>query len=122
MTDRLLGWAEAFDAWRIVPRLVLMGYGWIVWTVTAWFIGLEDPSGTQMGFASTVWGAAGVVTGWYMSTGRRWDGSPQHHLVRHGEYGSYTGPGPMFPPAQTQPYPRWHGEIPQRDQYRGDHF
>lgn len=102
MKARMLGAAEIVDAFRLVPRVMLIGYGWIVWDVTMWFMALQDPSAAQMGFVSTVWGAAGILSGWYMSTGRRWDGAPQHHLIRSGDYGSYSGPGPI-----NQPPPRY---------------
>jgi hypothetical protein len=103
--DKALHGAEAFDAWRAVPRAVLIGYGWIVWEVTQWFMALIDPSATQMGFASTVWGAGGIITGWYMSTGRRWDGT-QHQIIRTPDWGSYQGNGPLYPdPPQYHPPP-----------------
>jgi hypothetical protein len=115
---RILAGAEAFDAWRLVPRAVLIGYGWIVWTVTYWFMELPDPTGTQMGFASTVWGAAGMITGWYFSTGRKWDGS-QHQIIRTPDWGSYTGPGPLYPDPPTYGQPTYGQPPPYHDPHAG---
>ena len=67
--------AEVTDALRVVPRAIMLGYGWIVWHNVQWYQGLEHPSGSQMGFAQIIWGAAALLTGWYFNTGRKW-GSP----------------------------------------------
>jgi len=64
--------AEVVDAWRVVPRTIMFGYGWIVWHNVQWFQGLEDPSGFQMGFSQIIWGAAALLTAWYFNTGRKW--------------------------------------------------
>lgn len=29
--------AEAFDAWRIVPRAMLISYGYLVWSMYTWY-------------------------------------------------------------------------------------
>ena len=29
--------AEAFDAWRIVPRAMLVSYGYLVWSMYVWY-------------------------------------------------------------------------------------
>lgn len=71
--EAMLHIAEALDAFRVIPRLMMLGYGIMVFQISAWFMGLDDPSGAQSAFVSTVWGAAAVISGWYASTGRRWD-------------------------------------------------
>lgn len=33
----LLTLAESFDAWRVVPRLMLVSYGYLVWALFVWY-------------------------------------------------------------------------------------
>lgn len=73
MKDRLLAVAEVMDAWRIYPRLLLSGYGYMCWHLTMWYEALPVPTTEQSGFAGAIIGLAVPLTGWYMSTGRRWD-------------------------------------------------
>lgn len=70
--DKALRLAETVDAWRLVPRLLVAGYAWLVWDVTQWAMGLPDLSPAQSAFVSVVWGAATGVFGLYVGTGRRW--------------------------------------------------
>lgn len=72
MMQRILNWAEVVDAYRLVPRLLLVGYGWMLARVSLWFMALVEPSGPQAAFVATVWGAAVGITGFYVSTGRKW--------------------------------------------------
>lgn len=64
--------AEAMDAWRVVPRLLVAGYGYLVWTVVQWFMNLPEPTTQHAALVSTVVGVAGAVIGIYTSTGRKW--------------------------------------------------
>lgn len=73
MKQKLLGIAEVIDGFRVIPRVMMAGYGYLVFVVADWFMALPDPTGTQMGFISTLLGIAGMMTGWYLSTGRKWD-------------------------------------------------
>lgn len=68
----LLDAAEVADAWRLVPRLLMAGYGWMLWSTWVWFRALEDPTVAQSAYVSTLWGAAAVVSGFYFNTGRKW--------------------------------------------------
>lgn len=65
-------WAELADAWRVVPRILVFGYGVMLYHVALWFMALPDPTGSQSAFASTVFGAAAAVFGLYTGTGRKW--------------------------------------------------
>jgi hypothetical protein len=60
---------EQLDRWRIVPRLLVLLYGFMCWTVADWFMLLQDPTGSQVAFASTVWGAAAAWFGLYVNSG-----------------------------------------------------
>lgn len=39
--EKVKGWllvlAESFDAWRVVPRLMLISYGYLVWALFTWY-------------------------------------------------------------------------------------
>jgi hypothetical protein len=71
-TSPALRVAEILDAYRVIPRLWLIGYGALLWHVTDWFMRLPEPSGAQAALVSTVWGASAVISGWYFQTGRQW--------------------------------------------------
>lgn len=64
--------AEAIDAWRVVPRLLVLCYGYLVWDVVQWFMNLGDPTSQHAALVSTVVGVAGAVIGIYTNTGRKW--------------------------------------------------
>lgn len=72
MKQFLLDGAEALDALRIFPRLILTGYGYLCWHLTIWFEALKIPSTEQMAFAGAVIGLATPLVGLYMATGRKW--------------------------------------------------
>ena len=64
--------AEVADAWRVIPRIVLLGYGYMLWHSQEWFFSLTDPAMTQSSYVSVIWGAGAMLTGWYFNTGRKW--------------------------------------------------
>lgn len=72
MKDKALSIAELIDAYRLVPRLMLLGYGYMIYTTSTWFMSLDTPLGTQSTFIGIVWGAAAAITGFYNATGRKW--------------------------------------------------
>lgn len=59
---------KQFDQWRPIPRLLVALYGLMVWQVVQWFMGLEDPTGAQSAFVSTVVGAAAAWFGLYCNS------------------------------------------------------
>ena len=73
MLDTKLSYAEVIDAYRVIPRLLLIGYAYMLYSTTTWFMSLQDPLGTQSAFIATVWGTAAAITGFYNATGRKWD-------------------------------------------------
>lgn len=60
---------QTFNEWRIVPRLMVAGYGWLMWRVSDWFMALPEPTGTQAAFVSTLVGASAAVFGLYVNSG-----------------------------------------------------
>ena len=99
MTDKLKNkvrnWlligAEAIDSYRIIPRLILAGYAYIIYDSIKWYQKLkpyiiqgcnstdtlkciiELPSTQQTLLLSSVFGIAGLVTALYLNSGRNWD-------------------------------------------------
>lgn len=91
---RRLKWltaAELFDAWRTVPRLLVLGYGYMCWAIVEWYMSLtpailvdcnfellgelcvvDAPTTQHAVLVSTVVGAAAVVFGLYTNGGRPW--------------------------------------------------
>lgn len=80
--------AEVFDAFRIMPRMVLvtsLGFAaWYIITITLWYMHLPviERTAEVSGFAGltipAVFGLAGTITNWYLKTGRNWSNSPDH--------------------------------------------
>ncbi len=64
--------AELVDAFRMVPRLILIGYAILVWTVVQWYMGLPDPSTQHAALVTIVVGIIAPIVGLYQSSGRTW--------------------------------------------------
>ncbi|MEQ5834229.1 hypothetical protein [Marinobacter sp. NFXS9] len=62
---------QQLDAWRVVPRLLVLMYGVLVWQICTWFMALPDPSGAQSTFVSAVVGGAAAWFGFYVNSGRK---------------------------------------------------
>ena len=86
-------WAEFADSWRIVPRLLVIGYAWLTWSVVSWYMKIPatletckvensekicgiivqaGPTTQHAALVATVVGAAAVVFGLYTSSGKDW--------------------------------------------------
>lgn len=68
--------AECFNRLRVIPRILVAGYGVLVWQVVDWFMSLPSPDTQQAALVTTVVGASGIVFGFYMQggiTGKRND-------------------------------------------------
>jgi len=63
--------AEKFDSWRVVPRILLILYGIMIYQVSEWFMALPDPTTQQAAFVSTVVGAASAWFGLYVNSGKK---------------------------------------------------
>jgi hypothetical protein len=50
----------------------MLGFGYIVWFVVAWFTELHDPTTQQTAFVSAVVGITAPITAFYFNTGRKW--------------------------------------------------
>lgn len=43
----ILAVGESLDAWRIIPRVVLLGYGFLVYHLTVWFLAVPTKDKTE---------------------------------------------------------------------------
>lgn len=73
----LLDTAEIIDAFRVVPRGLLVAYGFLVWYVVSWFMGLPAPNTQQAALVTTVTGIIAAVIGLYQNSGRKWRDRPE---------------------------------------------
>jgi hypothetical protein len=62
---------EQLDAWRAVPRLLVLLYGWLCFDTHQWYTSLADPTTPQQLYASVIWTAAAAWFGFYVNSGRR---------------------------------------------------
>ena len=62
---------QILNDWRVVPRLIIVLYGYVFWDVLQWFMDLEDPANSQAMFVSTVVGAAPAFFGLYVNSGSK---------------------------------------------------
>jgi hypothetical protein len=61
---------QHLDAWRIVPRALILVYMIVFYQTTQWFMGLEDPNNAQAGFVSVIVGAGAAWFGLYVNSKR----------------------------------------------------
>ncbi len=64
--------AEVVDAWRVVPRLVLLAYGALTLHVVNWFMTIPEPTTSQMVLVTTIAGFGTAVIGLYNSSSKNW--------------------------------------------------
>jgi len=83
---------EAIDAMRLIPRILVGGYAYLVYKTVAWYMELEPtmiencisanivdciifaPTTQHAILLSTIIGASAAVIGLYTATGRKWNG------------------------------------------------
>ena len=61
---------ERLDAWRIVPRALILSYMVVFYQTCNWFMNLSEPNNAQAGFESVVVGAGAAWFGLYVNGGR----------------------------------------------------
>ena len=87
-----MAWAEALDAWRIVPRALVALYCYMLYKVIVWYMALEPhmiegckaqdmsqcivqaPSTQHAALVTAVVGIAAAVFGLYTTSGKKWGG------------------------------------------------
>lgn len=60
---------EKFNAWRVVPRLLVALYGLVLYLTVDWFTMLDNPTNAQAAFVSTVVGAGAAWFKFYVTSG-----------------------------------------------------
>ena len=60
--------AGFMDTLRLIPRLLMICYGYIFWISTQWFMNLPDPTNAQAAFISTIVGAGAAWFGLYVGS------------------------------------------------------
>ena len=60
---------------RIVPRTMILMYGYIFYQVTQWFMSLVAPNSQQAAFVSVIVGASAAFFGLYVNSGNTKDDS-----------------------------------------------
>ena len=68
----MLDSAELIDAWRVFPRIFLVGYGVLAWSLVSWAMSLPVLTVEQAGLVGVVTGLFVPMTNWYFQTGRSW--------------------------------------------------
>ena len=89
---RHLAIAEFIDAWRIIPRFLVIGYGYMLVTTINWYMGLKPyilpgctkeiaescivhaPTTANTILLSTIVTIAAPILGFYANTGKKWNG------------------------------------------------
>jgi hypothetical protein len=64
---------DTLNKYRIVPRLMVAGYGFLMWDVAQWFMVLPEPNSQQASFVSVMVGASAAIFGLYTNSGPRND-------------------------------------------------
>ncbi len=70
--------AEVIDAFRVVPRFILIGYTILVWSVVEWYMALPEPTTQQAALMTTVIGIIAPIAAFYQTTGRKWKDDPDN--------------------------------------------
>ncbi len=58
----------AINNYRVVPRLLVGGYSYLLYDVSHWFMSLTAPTSTQATFVSVLVGASAAVFGLYTNS------------------------------------------------------
>jgi len=61
--------AIRLNDFRVVPRLIVGGYSVMLYQVTIWFMTLDVPNLEQAGMLGVVYGIAGMICKFYISSG-----------------------------------------------------
>lgn len=62
---------EQLNAWRIIPRLLMLAMLVMTYRVVEWFMGLQTPTLEQAGLVSVMTGALTGAFGLFLGTGKK---------------------------------------------------
>lgn len=63
--------ADSLNALRVIPRLMVAGYGYLLVDTHFWVKTLEAPSDTQQWYANVVWAGGAAIFGLYVNSGNK---------------------------------------------------
>jgi len=58
-------WCECVDRIRLIPRILITGYGYLLYDAHFWFKTLPDPTTAQQLYMNIIWGASAAWFGFY---------------------------------------------------------
>jgi hypothetical protein len=61
-------YAEYIHEFRVFPRIILLGYSWMVWDVVQWYENLIAPTTQQTVLLTTVVSFSAAIFGFYTTT------------------------------------------------------
>jgi len=70
--QKLLDIAELIDAYRMIPRILLLSVAYLVWDTIEWYKLLDNPTSQQSALITTVTAIIPFVINFYLSSGRKW--------------------------------------------------
>lgn len=62
---------DQLNAWRIIPRLLMLAMLVMTYRVVEWFMGIENPTLEQAGLVSVMTGALTGAFGLFLGTGKK---------------------------------------------------
>ncbi len=68
------------DAYRVIPRILVLGYGYLFWKVVFWFCSRPDVSTNQAAVIATIASVAATLFVFYVRTGRDWNSSKDDEI------------------------------------------
>ena len=90
---RHMALAEFFDAWRVIPRAIVAGYGYMLyWVIVEWYTNLapymvdgcvsekaiecmvQAPTMEHTALVVTVVGISAPIMSFYVNTSKKWNG------------------------------------------------
>jgi len=88
-----MAFAEFFDAWRVIPRIIVAGYGYMLyWVIVEWYSKLapymldgcvsekmiecmvQSPTMEHTALVVTVVGISAPIMSFYVNTSKKWNG------------------------------------------------
>ena len=69
--QNLIDLAKAIDSWRILPRIFITTYIYLLYKVVIWYMNIADPTLEQSGLVSIVVGAGAAWFGLYTGTSKK---------------------------------------------------